>query len=176
VTLTLVLPGSALAVGVLIGYGRWFGDTLTIILLCYLAKFWALAHRPIAGALDRVPSPEVQAARISGARRLTAIRTAIVRPLLPALFGAWLLVFTAGLHEVTMSSLLYGPRSETLAVVVLNSQELGQVGPTAALSIMLTVLLLIPAVAFLLITRRGRAASGHRVSTANRPMEVAHGD
>ena len=34
-----------------------------------------------------------------------------------------------------MSSLLYGPGSETLAVVVLNSQELGRIGPTAALSV-----------------------------------------
>ena len=33
--------------------------------------------------------------------------------------------FLTALHEVTMSSLLYGPGSETLAVVVLNSQELG---------------------------------------------------
>ena len=34
-----------------------------------------------------------------------------------------------------MSSLLYGPGSETLAVIVLNSQELGRIGPTAALSV-----------------------------------------
>ena len=37
-----------------------------------------------------------------------------------------------------MSSLLYGPGSETLAVVVLNSQELGRIGPTAALSVVLS--------------------------------------
>jgi iron(III) transport system permease protein len=44
-----------------------------------------------------------------------------------------------------MSSLLYGPGSETLAVVVLNSQELGRIGPTAALSVVLTVLVAAPA-------------------------------
>ncbi len=43
-----------------------------------------------------------------------------------------------------MSSLLYGPHSETLAVVVLNSQELGDIGRTAALSVLLTLLLLAP--------------------------------
>ena len=37
VTLTFVLPGSTLAVGLLITYGRWLGDTLLIILLAYLA-------------------------------------------------------------------------------------------------------------------------------------------
>ena len=44
-----------------------------------------------------------------------------------------------------MSSLLYGPGSETLAVAVLNSEELGQLGGTAALSVLLTVVLLLPA-------------------------------
>ena len=52
-TLTLVLPGSALAVALLIAYGRWLSGSLLLILLAYLAKLWALAHRPISGALDR---------------------------------------------------------------------------------------------------------------------------
>lgn len=154
VTLTLVLPGSTLAVGMLIAYGEWLGGTLSIILLAYLAKLWAFAHRPIAGALDRLPRAELQAARVSGAGLLRALRSVVARPLAPALVGAWLLVFVTALHEITISSLLYGPRSETLAVVVLNQQELGRVGPTAALSVLLTVLLLVPAVPLLLVARR----------------------
>src|SRR3954453_10870795 len=54
-TLTLVLPGSTLAVALQIAYGRWLSGTATLILLAYLAKLWAFAHRPIAGALDRLP-------------------------------------------------------------------------------------------------------------------------
>ena len=45
VTLTLVLPGSTLGVGLLISYGRWLGGTLAIIMLAYVAKLWAVAHR-----------------------------------------------------------------------------------------------------------------------------------
>ena len=85
VTLTLVLPGSTLAVGLLIAYGRWLGGTLTLILLAYLAKLWAVAHRPISGAIDRLPPDELHAARVSGASPLTAIRTVVLRPLAPAL-------------------------------------------------------------------------------------------
>ena len=70
--LTFVLPGSTLAVGLLITYGRWLGGTLLIILLAYLAKLWAFAHRPISGALDRLPPDEVSAARVE--RRLAARR------------------------------------------------------------------------------------------------------
>ncbi|MET0765282.1 MAG: ABC transporter permease subunit [Blastococcus sp.] len=148
-TLTLVLPGSTLAVGLLITYGRWLYGTLTLILLAYLAKLWAFAHRPIAGALDRLPPDELRAARASGAGPLTAVRTVVVRPLAPVLLGAWLLCFLTALHEVTMSSLLYGPGSETLAVIVLNSQELGRIGPTAALSVVLAVLVAVPALLLL---------------------------
>ena len=153
VTLTLVLPGSTLAVGLLISYGRWIGGTLLLILLAYLAKLWAFAHRPISGALDRLPPDELHASRASGASALTAIRTVALRPLAPALLGAWLICFLIALHEVTMSSLLYGPGTETLAVVVLNSQELGNVGSTAALSVVLTVLTLVPALLFWLVLR-----------------------
>jgi iron(III) transport system permease protein len=145
VMLTFVLPGSTLAVGLLITYGRWLGDTVLIILLAYLAKLWAFAHRPISGALDRLPPDEVFASRVSGASPLVALRTVVLRPLAPALVAAWLVCFLTALHEVTMSSLLYGPGNETLAVVVLNSAELGQVGQTAALSVVLTLLLLVPA-------------------------------
>jgi iron(III) transport system permease protein len=145
VTLTLVLPGTTLAVALLIAYGRWLSGTLTLILLAYLAKLWAFAHRPIAGALDRLPPDELRAARAGGAGPITAVRTVALRPLAPALLAAWLVCFLTALHEVTMSSLLYGPGSETLAVVVLNSQELGRIGPTAALSVVLFLLVAVPA-------------------------------
>ena len=53
----------------LITYGRWLSGTLTLILLAYLAKLSAFAHRPIAGALDRLPPDELRAARASGPAR-----------------------------------------------------------------------------------------------------------
>ena len=43
-----------------------------------------------------------------------------------------------------MSSLLYGPGTETLAVVVLNSADLGQLQNTAALAVLVTLVVLIP--------------------------------
>ena len=137
VTLTLVLPGTTLAVALLITYGRWLGGTLALILLAYLAKLWAFAHRPISGALDRLPPTSCAAARASGAcaARPPSGRSRCARWRRHC-SAAWLICFLTALHEVTMSSLLYGPGSETLAVIVLNSQELGRIGPTAALSVL----------------------------------------
>ena len=178
VTLTLVLPGSTLAVALLVTYGRWLGGSLALILLAYLAKLWAYAHRPISGALDRLPPDELRAARASGAAPLTAVRTVAMRPLAPALLAAWLICLLTALHEVTMSSLLYGPASETISVVVLNAQELGGIGITAAISVVLTLLVIVPAVPAWLLARRLRMPSatvraGRRASRARQPREAS---
>jgi iron(III) transport system permease protein len=153
IMLTLVLPGSTLAIGLLIAYGRWLADTAVIILIAYLAKLWALAHRPMSAAVDRLPSASLHAARVSGAGLPTALATVVVPLLRPALLAAWGLCFLTALHEVTMSSLLYGPGSETLAVVVLNSAELGNVGATAALSVLVTAIVVLPGAALWVLSR-----------------------
>jgi len=49
------------------------------------------------------------------------------------------LVFVLAFHELTMSTILYGPGTETFAVVIMNQQDLGGVGATAALAMVLTV-------------------------------------
>ena len=156
VTLTFAVSGSALAVAVLLAYGPQLRDTLAIILVAYLAKFWALGHRPLAGAADRLPSDLVRAARASGARTVDTVRS-IVAPLLrPALAVGWVLVFLFCMHELTISSLLYGPGNETLAVVILNQQELGNVAVTSALSVLLTLLIAVPALVLVVVRRAVR--------------------
>jgi iron(III) transport system permease protein len=157
ITLTLVLPGSTVAIGMLLGYGRWLADTVAIILLAYLAKLWALAHRPLSAGVDRLPPAGLRAARASGATLATGLGTVALPLIRAALITAWALCFLTALHEVTMSSLLYGPGSETLAVVVLNSADLGQIGVTAALSVLVTLVVLLPAAALWALSRRARA-------------------
>ncbi len=110
VTLTLVLPGSTLAVGLLITYGRWIGDTPTIIALAYVGKLWAFAHRPVSGAVDRLAPEQAHASRASGAGPLTTWRTAVLPPLRTALLTAWLVCFLTALHEVTMFQPSLRPR------------------------------------------------------------------
>lgn len=136
--LTFAVPGSALAVAVLLAYGGWLRDTLTLILVAYVAKLWALGHRPIAAALEGVPADLLRAARASGAAPRVVLRTVTVPLLAPAVVAAALLVFFFAFHELTMSALLYGPGTETIAVVILNLQQLGDVLATSALAVLLT--------------------------------------
>ncbi len=85
-----------------------------------------------------------------------AFRTVALPLLRPAILGAWLLVFLFAIHELTMSSLLYGPGSETLAVAVLGLQQLGDPTVTAALGTVLTMLVLVPALLLVGLTSTGR--------------------
>ncbi|MGQ0607276.1 MAG: ABC transporter permease [Chloroflexota bacterium] len=142
---SFAVPGTVLAVAVLLAYGGLLRDTLWLVLIAYLAKFWALAHRPIGGAIDLLPPEPMRAARASGAGPMTALRTIMIPMLRPTLAAAWLLVFLFALHEVTMSILLYGPGSQTMAVLILNLQQLGDPTVTAALAVLLTVLTLVAA-------------------------------
>lgn len=137
ITLGFAVPGSALAVAILLAYGGWLRDTLAIILIAYVAKFWALGHRQLAGSVERLPGDQVRAARASGAGAVDAFRSVVVPALRPSIIAAWLVVFVFALHELTMSSLLYGPGNATLAVIVLNVQQLGDPTITAAMAVLL---------------------------------------
>ncbi len=144
-SLTFALPGSTLAVAVLLAYGVALRDTLLIILVAYLAKFWALGYRPVAAGLEGIPADSYRAARVSGATAWTTTRTIVLPLLRPMVIAGALIVFMFGLHEVTMSSLLYGPGSATLAVVVLNLQQYGDNGMTAALALILALIVALAA-------------------------------
>jgi len=153
VSIGFAVPGSTLALAVLIGYGGALRDTLAIILIAYVGKFWALGHRPIAASVDQLPVDLLHAARASGARPTVVLRTIVLPLLRPAILGAWLIVFLFGVHEVTMSSLLYGPGTDTLAVVTLNVQQLGDPTITAALAVVLSLVVIAVAIPVVVVRR-----------------------
>jgi iron(III) transport system permease protein len=140
-------------VAVLLAYGGALRNSLLIILVAYVAKFWALGHRQLSGSLDRLPQDALRAARASGAGSWTTLRTIAAPMLRPSLVAAWVVVFVFGLHELTMSTLLYGPGTSTLAVHVLNVQQLGDPTVSAALAVILTLLVGAAVIPMLLLGR-----------------------
>ena len=154
-TLGFAVPGSALAVAVLLAWGGWLRDTLVLILLAYLAKFWALGYRQLAASIDRLPPDLVRAARASGAGAIDALRSITIPVMRPSILAGWLVVFVFAVHELTMSSLLHGPGTATLAVVVLNAQQLGDPTVSAALATILTAVVAAAAVPLGLLAGRG---------------------
>ena len=84
---------------------------------------------------------------------VTTVRTITAPLLLPAVAAALVMVFLFAFHELTMSALLYGPGTETLAVVILNLRQLGDVTVTAAMAVTLTGVVLGGAAVLVMIRR-----------------------
>jgi len=134
--LPYALPGACTAVSVILlvlglpGGGVVYG-TLGLILFAYLARFQALALRPVAAAAARLDPALEDAARGMGAGPLLRLVAVHLPPLAPALAAGAILVVLLAVNEVTVSSLLHGPGTQTLGVLVFNLQDGGQ-GPQAA--------------------------------------------
>jgi iron(III) transport system permease protein len=156
VALPFALPGSVIAIAAILAWNRPLHGTLLLIGLAYVARFWTLAERPIGAALSGLNASRLRAAQASGAGPLAALRTAWWPALAPAFAAAGLLTFVQAFHELTISSLLYGPGSATIAVVVLSAEQGGDVGTTAALAVLLAVVSLAAAAPLV----GGRRAAG----------------
>jgi iron(III) transport system permease protein len=159
VALPYAIPGSAMAVAIILGFSRWLYGTFAIILLAYVGRFWALGSRPIAAALSQLAPDPVRAARISGAAAWRSFWTGAWPAVRPAAAAAWLLVFLTVIHELTVSSLLYTPDTQTVAVVVLNAEQGGDVARTAAISVLLTAIVLLVAIPAVALRTRVQAAA-----------------
>lgn len=160
ILVTFAVPGSTLAVAVLLAYGATLRDTLLLIFVAYVAKLWAVGQRVIEGSAASLSPTSARAARASGAGPWATLRTVTGPLLAPALVGAGSLVFLFAFHELTMSSLLYGPGTDTLAVVILNLQQLGDLPVSSALAVLLTLPVLLVGVAVLAGRPRWTRRSG----------------
>jgi iron(III) transport system permease protein len=137
--LPYALPGACTAVAAILvvlslpGGGMLYG-TLGLILLAYLTRFQALALRPVAAAASRLDPTLDDAARGMGAGPWRRLARVYLPPLAPALAAGGILVALTAVNEVTVSSLLYGPGTQTLGVLVFGLQESGQAPLAAAVS------------------------------------------
>jgi iron(III) transport system permease protein len=137
--LPYALPGACTGVAAILvvlglpGGGALYG-TLGLILFAYLTRFQALALRPVAAAAARLDPTLDDAARGMGAGLARRLLRVHLPPLAPALAAGGVLVALTAVNEVTVSSLLYGPGTQTLGVLVFGLQESGQSPLAAAVS------------------------------------------
>lgn len=134
------IPGLIIAVGwLLLAPHIGLFNTPWLILAAYVTAFVGLVVQTVEAPLKAIPDALVDAARISGASPLTAMRDVIWRMgASAAVTGAMLVVLTA-VRELTISSLLLAPDAQTLGVVVFSLQQAGSYNAAAALSLLITV-------------------------------------
>lgn len=161
IDLPYALPGVCVAVAAILVYlrplpllGVSLYGTLGLILIAYLARFQALALKPIAGAAARLDPALEEAARLAGAGALRRLVSIALPLLAPAAAAAAILVALTALNEITLSILLYAAGSQTLGVVVFGLNDGGAAGKAAAVSIVSLLLVLALMAAASLAARR----------------------
>lgn len=132
-TLGYVLPGSVLAVGILLVFtaaGRWLGVVLvgsvTSLLLAYQTRFLAVAHTPVDAALERIRPSLIEAARTLGVSGGMLLRRLHVPLLWPSLMTAALMVFVDVMKEMPATLILRPYGWDTLALRVYQMTAEGQ--------------------------------------------------
>jgi len=164
-SLPFALPGSVVAIAILISWQRWLYGSLLIILLPMSPALRSSASGPRRRRSEASPTSSSRRT-VSGASPRRAMLD-VIRPVMtPGIVTSFALVFLLGIHELTMSSLLYGPSTKTFAVQVLAAEEAGELALTAALSILITAITAIVAGAALLVR------SSRKIVAAEAGVEV----
>jgi iron(III) transport system permease protein len=158
--LPLGLPGTVMAVGILLAFIRpplvLYG-TIWILLVAYVARFVPLAVRSANATLRQIEPSLEDAARITGASWLQTIRLVLVPMARPGLIVAFLLVFIPALSELSATILLYSSGTETIAVAIFRLNDLGRLEVVAALAVFMLAVIL--AVSLVLNWLAGRYAA-----------------
>lgn len=154
------IPGIVLSVAFILAFLRplpvlGFGlyGTIWIILLAYLAAFFAIALKPVGAAYGQLDPGLDDAARVSGAafgRRMGAIFAPLVAP--AAASGA-ILVFLTAYNEITVSALLWSSGNETIGTTIFNYEDGGYTTLAAAMA---TITVLATVLLMLALDRLGR--------------------
>ena len=136
--LPLGLPGTVMAVGVLLAFIRppfAIYGTIWILLVAYVARFVPLATRSANATLHQIDPSLEEAARIAGASRLGALWYILLPLARSGLVVAFLLVFIPALSELSATILLYSGGTETIAIAIFRLNDLGQLEVVAALAV-----------------------------------------
>ena len=144
--LPLGLPGTVMAVGVLLAFIRppfAIYGTMWILLVAYVARFVPLAARSANATLRQIDPSLEEAARISGASRLASLWHILLPLARPGLAVAFLLVFIPALSELSATILLYSGGTETISVAIFRLNDLGQLEVVAALAVFTIVVTLL---------------------------------
>ena len=173
-TLGYALPGSVLAVGVMLSL-TWFDNrladavewltgqdiglvlsgTVVALLMAYFARFLAVAYGPVDSSLERIRPSIRDAARSLGASQWETVWRVYLPMLRPGLLTAGLLVLVDVMKEMPATLLLRPFGWDTLAVRIYELTSEGEWGRAALPSMALLLVGLVPVI--LLVRKSARA-------------------
>ncbi len=132
------VPGSVIALGVILAWGGKYGinlyNTVWIILIAYIARYMAFSLKANSAALEQVHDSLIEASRACGASMGQSLKDVVLPLVRPGMVAAFFLIFLPALRELTVSVMLYGTNTRTIGVQIYVLNEDGQTVESAALA------------------------------------------
>lgn len=165
-TIGYAMPGSVLAVGIMLSFAaldRWLDQRLgtgpllvgglLALLLAYAVRFLAVAYGPVEAAFERIRPRLLEAARTLGSTPRDLLRRVWLPLLTPGIFSALLLVLIDVMKEMPATLLLRPFGWDTLAVRIFEMTSEGEWSRAALPALTLVIVGLLPVY---LLMRRSR--------------------
>lgn len=143
-TLPVAIPGLVIGVAYLwawIGLPGGLYGTIWILALAFIARFMPDTVKALSTSFLQIHRELEEAAWISGRGVLGTIRTIVLPLARPGVIAAMTLLFVLAIRELGSSLFLYTSNTMVMAVLLLDYYEGGNVGITAAFSLVQMVLL-----------------------------------
>jgi iron(III) transport system permease protein len=143
-TLPVAIPGLVIGVAYLwawIGLPGGLYGTIWILALAFIARFMPDTMKGLSTSFLQIHRELEEAAWICGKGRLETIRSIVLPLARPGTIAAMTLLFILAIRELGSSLFLYTSETTVMAVLLLDYYEGGNIGKTAAFSLVQTVLL-----------------------------------
>ncbi|BAT61562.1 putrescine transport system permease protein PotH [Variibacter gotjawalensis] len=166
-TLPVAIPGLVVGVAYLwawIGLPGGLYGTMWILALAFIARFMPDTVKALSTSLMQIHRELEEAAWICGKSLMGTIRTIVLPLARPGVIAAMTLLFILAIRELGSSLFLYTSQTMVMAVLLLDYYEGGNVGITAAFSIVQIILLAVLVGVANLLSRGG--ASGGSMGRA----------
>lgn len=143
-TIPVAIPGLVIGVAYLwawIGMPFGFYGSVWILALAFVARFMPDTVKALSASLMQIHKELEEAAWICGRGTLSTIRTIVLPLARPGVVAAMTLLFILAIRELGSSLFLYSSSTVVMAVKLLDYYEGGNVGLTAAFSLVQMVIL-----------------------------------
>jgi iron(III) transport system permease protein len=162
-TMPVAIPGLVVGVAYLwawIGLPGGLYGTIWILALAFIARFMPDTVKALSTSLMQIHRELEEAAWICGRGVLATIRSIVLPLARPGVIAAMTLLFILAIRELGSSLFLYTSNTMVMAVLLLDYYEGGNVGITAAFSLVQTLLLGVLIGIAHLLSRGGADTSG----------------
>ncbi len=136
------VPGIVMSLGLLWAYAYLpipLYGTLALIIIVLVTRYLPYATEAMGAGLVQISKSLEEAAWVSGATKLVGLRRVLVPLALPAIQGAYFLLFMAFFREISSIVLLYTAGNQVISVSIWSFFESGNWDLASAFSLVATV-------------------------------------